>query len=162
MSQTKSGHPHDYSGEAVTKTVVEPCLYTHPDQMREQFPRGTYGVPIEVANSAYFQFHTNEPPPPMPSPGTPEHAEMMRKETVGMMSKARLSAEQGAMAKAGVDRANLEVQVRAEITTQIREEMRVELTPVIRAEVADEVRAEVEAQVRAELSEDVKTAKPKK
>lgn len=158
----RTDRPHGYSGNVVSITVTDPCTITHPDQSREVFPVGTYEVPVEVANLPYFKYHTNNPPPPAPNPGTPEHAEMLRQESVAMMSRARLSAEQNAMAAAGVDRANAEVQFRAQMTNQIREEMRAELTPMIRAEVADSVRAEVEAEVRNEIAEEMNKTAPKK
>lgn len=157
-----TGHPHGYSGATKQVTLVTLCLYTHPDQQREQFPMGTYEAPVEVANSDYFRYHTNEPPPPAPNPGTPEHAEMLRQQTMAMVAKNRLAAEQNAMNAAGVNRANLEVQVRAEMAVRLREELRAELAPIIRAEVAESVRAEVEEKVRAELADEVKAGRGKK
>ena len=121
-----TAYPHNYSGETKRMTIVKHFWFTHADQVREQFPMGTYEMPVEVANHWYAQHHSDTPPESLPQPGTPQFAEVKRLEMQKYSELRNQQLQQEMLQNAAINRKALEESVRLEVTDRLRAEIAAE------------------------------------
>jgi hypothetical protein len=147
----------NYSGEMQKVTVVKHLTFTHTDHTREVFPVGTYDVPVEVARVDYFRHHTDDPPAPLPAPGSAAHNHLMAQEVAAARAAQTKRAQEEATARAV--RSSLDPAQMLELARpQIEAALRIELEPRIRAETEANVRAELEPLLRSEAEATLRPA----
>lgn len=111
-------YPHAYSGEMQKVTFVDAFTFTHPDHVRETFPRGTYEVPIEVAEHWFARSFTESPPDNLAAPGTAVFNQRAREENLAVAQKA--TAASTAALKAANDKARdaMKAELKAEMQAE--------------------------------------------
>lgn len=154
---------HGYSGRMVPVIFTKPFIFTHPDNVRQTFPAGSYEVPAEVADHWFAKAHSDQAEFVAPAPGTPDYADFARKNQQADADRSfkqqRIEAEQSRLASRKAMEDEMRPRIAEELRTSIEAEVRASLEAEMKSREAA-TRAAIETEVRAKIASETPPAKP--